>query len=153
MSSKISTNLELHVDRVKLDFRISSRDLIAETLTETIGVEPILTARRGDERKNYSGQLVSPHVAGLWVITSELLTTSKDINNHFKALFEILLPHADYISGIYSRENAEIFFDVMWESNYLYAGSGPILSRATIGGVAQLNGEIGFDIYQIDESD
>ena len=46
----------------------------------------------------------------------------------------------------------ETFFDVLWTSNYLYAGTGPIISHGGLQGMSDLGASIGFDIYQ-DEVD
>ena len=48
---------------------------------------------------------------------------------------------------------AKSYFDVLWESSYLYAGTGPILEENIIDGMSRLKASIGFDIYQIDGDD
>ena len=45
-----------------------------------------------------------------------------------------------------------MFFDVLWESSHLYMGSGPLLDRDVLSGVAMLSGGIGFEIYAIDDA-
>lgn len=47
----------------------------------------------------------------------------------------------------------ETYFDVLWESTYLYAGTGPLLSAQVCEGIGALRAGMGFDIYQVDEDD
>jgi hypothetical protein len=50
-------------------------------------------------------------------------------------------------------QEGETSFEVLWESSYLYAGTGPIIDRQNLQGVSQLHASIGFDIYQIQQSE
>jgi hypothetical protein len=60
----------------------------------------------------------------------------------------MLLPHRETIHRF--ARNGETYFDVLWESSYLYAGTGPELDRDCITGISQLGAGLGFDIYEID---
>jgi len=40
---------------------------------------------------------------------------------------------------------------VLWESTYLYAGTGPLIEKDCCIGIGLLEAGLGFDIYQIEE--
>jgi hypothetical protein len=140
-----------HVGRVNVSFYLSASDLNPQEVTMGANILPALSAKRGDERRNYAGQLISPHKEGFWMVTSKMQIHSKDLNEHFLHLLNILLPKKDYFLLLLKDLNGSAYFDVLWESSYLHAGTGPILSAEVINGVSQLNAAMGFDIYQIDE--
>jgi hypothetical protein len=62
-----------------------------------------------------------------------------------------LSPHAELLNQV--SEGGETFFDVLWKSTYLYAGTGPLIEARHLRGMAELNAGMGFDIYQVDEED
>lgn len=139
-----------HIGRVRVSFYVSAPDLDPGHVTAELGLPPDSMAKRGDERRNYAGQVISPHKKGYWKISTKGRLTSKDINEHFSFLLSVLLPHQQALLRLTCELTAEMDFDVLWESNYLHAGSGPLLSRETLRGVSQLEAAIGFDIYQIE---
>jgi len=121
-----------HIGRVRVSFYVSAPDLNPDEVTAAIGVEADLKAKRGDERRNYPGQVISPHEKGVWMISTKGKITSKDVNEHFLLLLSILVPHQEVLASLVQEANGETDFDVLWESSYLYAGTGPLLSRAAI---------------------
>jgi hypothetical protein len=144
-----------HIGRVCVDFYLSSPSLDPSKVTEALGLQPDKSAKRGDERSNYAGNLLSPHEEGFWVLSSKGKVNgklqSKDINDHIMFLLKLLLPHRENILRF--AEGGETSFSVLWESSYLYAGTGPDISRECIEGISQLGAGIGFDIYQIEGVD
>ena len=64
---------------------------------------------------------------------------------------ERLLPHREAILEL--ADGGETYFDVLWQSTYLYAGTGPLIEADCLAGVAALRAGMGFDIYQIDEEE
>ena len=143
----LATILGVHVE-----FDLTAPDLDPEEVSLALKLKPSRSARRGDERRNPRGTLLSPHKEGWWQLSSEGKVKSKDINKHFEYLLKRLLPHRKTILRIAKLKAGETYFDVYWASNYLYAGNGPILSSQNIQGMAELKAGIGFDIYQIDEA-
>ena len=141
-----------HIGRVKADFYLTARDLDPEAVSQITGLHPDRTARRGDERRNYKGDLITPHDEGLWMISSAARVQSKDVNDHLHSLLTVLLPYQEIILQIIAEMKGESFFGVLWTSNYLYAGTGPVLSHEVVRGISDLGASIGFDIYA-DESD
>jgi len=63
----------------------------------------------------------------------------------------VLLPNQKVILQIIAEMKGETYFDVLWTSNYLYAGTGLVLSHKIVRGMSDSGASIGFDIYQ-DES-
>jgi hypothetical protein len=141
-----------HIGRIGVDFYLESPTLAPSEVTAALGLQPDKFASRGDARRNYVGTLLSPHQKGFWSLSSKGKVQgdlhSKDINEHLMFLLKLLLPHRENILRF--AKAGETFFDVLWESSYLYAGTGPVISRECIEGIAQLSAGIGFDIYQID---
>ncbi len=144
-----------HLGRVSADFYVASPFLNPSEVTATLGIQPDEFASRGDERRNPAGNLVSPHEEGFWLLSSKGKVQgeleSKDIDEHLLFLLRLLLPYRQSILKF--AEGGETSFGVLWESNYLYAGTGPVISRECIAGVAQLGADIGFDIYQIEAAE
>ncbi len=138
-----------HIRRVHVDFELMAPDLDPVQVTTTLNVKPTATANRGDERWNLKGKQLQPHDAGWWKLTTADSVNSKDVNEHLRYLLEILLPHCESILSF--AKNGKTHFDVLWESTYLYAGTGPIINSEHIAGIASLQADIGFDIYQVDE--
>jgi len=137
-----------HIGRVKVSFFLSALELEPMMITQSTGLHPDKMAKRGEERRNYVGHLITPHDEGFWMISSEGKISSKDINEHINFLLKLLLPHRETFLRVIDEMNGETFFDVLWTSNYLYAGTGPIISRHALRGISDLGASIGFDIYQ-----
>ena len=150
----ISEHHASHIGRVKVDFSLSALDLDPGAISLVTGLKPDRAAKRGDERRNHKGQLLSPHDEGFWMISSSSRVESKDINDHIDSLLTLLLPHRETFLQVVEQMKGEAFFDVLWTSSYLYAGTGPLISREALRGMSDLGASIGFDIYQdaVDES-
>jgi hypothetical protein len=144
-----------HIGRVGVDFYVASPSLEPSEVTAALGIQPDEFAKRGDERRNYGGGLLSPHEEGFWMLSSKGKVQgeieSKDINEHLLLLLKLLLPHKEVILRFAIGGKAS--FGVLWESSYLYAGTGPVISHECIAGIAQLGAEIGFDINQIEAAE
>ena len=141
-----------HIGRVSANFVLSAEDLDPDIITKMTGIPPDLHTRRGETRKDYKGRpLATPHMEGTWVLSSKERVVSKDLNLHLEFLLQRLLPHQDMITELLDRVGGQSYFDVLWESSYLYAGTGPVLSAEIVRGMSLLRAAIGFDIYQIDE--
>lgn len=138
------------IGRVAVAYWLSSPDLDPVNVTSSIGVEPTLTVKKGDDILSPFGKIVGQQREGRWCLSSNGFIESKDVNDHFGYLFEELLPHRDRILELVAGASAESYFDVLWESSYLYAGTGPVLSRESIERISLLAASVGFDIYQID---
>ncbi len=149
---KLNEFYESHIGRVFVAFVISAKRLNPNGITDLVGVEPELAVTTGEHLKDYKGNaLPSTHKQGFWRISSRRNIDSKDVNEHFRYILDILLPCSQELIVKINEMNGESGFDVLWESSYLYAGTGPILSKETINDVSKLNASIGFDIYQISE--
>jgi len=147
----LNPSYESHIVKVAVAFEPTAPDLDPDDLSRILNVKPDDSAKPGDERRNYAGDLLAPHQEGWWKLSTEGKVQSKDINAHFNYLLDILLPHKEEILKLIA--NGETYFNVVWKSTYLYAGTGPIIERECINGIAALNAEIGFDIYQVNEKE
>ncbi len=137
------------IQRVHVEFILSRFDLDPDEVSLALKIKPTRSARRGDERRNHRGTLLSHHKEGWWELSSEGEVESKEINEHFEYLLKRLLPHKETILSF--AQGGETYFDVLWETAYFHGGNGPLLSNQNIKGMAELNASIGFDIYQVDE--
>ena len=145
-----------HIRRINVAFVLSAPNLDPGAVTEVVGIAADKSARRGDERRNPRGEVVGSDADGWWRIDSMPRLAAdgirqKDINEHFRVVLGLVLPHRDDLLQFASE--GETFFDVLWESTYLYAGTGPLIDQDCLAGVASLKASMGFDIYQIDEDD
>jgi len=140
-----------HIRKVEASFWISGQNLIPEQVTEAVGIQPDFSGNKGDEKRNKLGKVMGTHSESFWVLSTEGKVKSKDINDHLRYLLSQLLPHREAILKI--ADNGETYFDILWQSTYLYAGTGPVIERDCLQGAAQLGAKMGFDIYQIDEKE
>lgn len=142
-----------HIGRVKADYTLSAPDLDPDEITRKLSIQPDASGRRGDPRLNGKGEpMGGDEREGWWQISSDGLD-SKDINAHLDSLLARLLPQEQVILEVIKEGQTESYFDILWESSYLYAGTGPILETRTVNGIGRLNASIGFDIYQIDSEE
>jgi hypothetical protein len=140
---------EAHIREVAVRFTVSAPDLDPDAVTAVTRLLPDSQARRGDERRNWGGLLLQPEREGRWRLGTRGKLDSKDVRAHFRWLHERLLPHAAALQAL--AAGGETYFDVLWKSSYLYAGTGPLLDAESIAGVAALGAWMGFDIYQVNE--
>jgi len=152
----ISPEHASHIRKVNVAFILSGPDLDPVSVTNELGLEPYSSGRKGDERRAPNGRLLGHQCEGWWRLDSSPILqiagdARKDINEHLKALLNLLLPHRAAILAIAS--SAESYVDVVWKSTYLYAGTGPLIEAQYLKGITDLGAGIGFDIYQVDEED
>jgi Domain of unknown function (DUF4279) len=137
-----------HICKVEVTFCLSGPDLDPEAVIERLGLLANETQRRGDERRNRrSGALLGLYSEGLWALSSLPNVDSKDINDHLRWILGQVLPHREAVLKF--ARGGETFFNVLWKSTYLYAGTGSLIDAECLAGVAELGGGMGFDIYQV----
>ncbi|GDX94596.1 hypothetical protein LBMAG47_02590 [Planctomycetia bacterium] len=141
-----------HIRKVEVSFCLLVPDLDPDAVTARIGLSPDEAHRRGDERRHKrSGEVLGLYREGLWAVGSLPHVDSKDINDHFRWVLRQMLPHREAVLEF--ARGGETYFDVLWTSTYLYAGTGPLIDAECLAGVAALGGGMGFDIYHVDEPD
>lgn len=141
-----------HIGRVKATYSLSAPDLDPDELTERLGLQPDYSCRRGDPRVDYKGRpLPRDENESVWLISSEGIV-SKDINEHLGSLMGRVGARQDFIAELVDS-GVKSYFDVLWESRYLYAGTGPVLMQSIVEDMGRLRASIGFDIYQIDSEE
>ncbi len=145
-----------HITKVNVAFIISGPKVEPKDLSALFNTLPDRFARKGDERRNAKGNVIGLEEHGWWRIdsTPRLKVTGiheKNINEHLAVLLSILLPHRARLNEL--SEGGETYFDVLWKSTYLYAGTGPLIEAQYLRGIADLKAGIGFDIYQVDDDE
>ena len=117
-----------HIGRVAVSFNLSSPTLDPEEVTRVLNISPELVS-------------IPPSTGGFWSLSSqgkiEGALEAKDINEHLRYLLSMLLPCEETILEF--AKGGETYFDVLWESSYLYAGTGPLIASDCIAGICQLN--------------
>src|ERR1041385_4178427 len=88
------------IGRVQVSFFLSALELDPEVISQMTGLNPDKKEKRAAERKNYKGEVITPHQEGFWMISSEGKVESKDINDHIGYLLALLLPHQSTLSDI-----------------------------------------------------
>jgi hypothetical protein len=100
---------ESHIRRGAVYFDLTAPDLDPKTVTKALGISSDQSAKRGDERRNFAGQLLLPHEVGYWRFSTLIKSShhkklhSKDINDRFRYLLGRLLPHRNRILA-FARE-------------------------------------------------
>lgn len=123
---------EAHIRGVAVTFSVSAPDLDPDAVTAATGLQPDDSARRGDVRRNRAGTPLRPEAEGWWALGTRGKLESNDVREHFRYLRERLLLHAEALRDF--ARGGETFFDVFWQSTYLYAGTGPLLDAADLAG-------------------
>jgi hypothetical protein len=140
-----------HIKKVEVGFIISGKDLIPTDVTKALELQPDHYASKDSAKYNYSGNVIGKHSEGFWRIDTKKTVQSKDVNDHFRYLLSLLLPHKEAVVDF--AKNGETFFDVLWQSTYLDTRTGPLIAGDCLQGISQLQAGMGFDIYQITELD
>ena len=138
-----------HIGRVAVTITIEHPDLEPEELTAALGITPDMSCRRGDA--DQIGTRSISAATGSWSLKSTPHVDSKDVNEHLEFLLEQLRPHAKAIRA--RSHGGQVYVDVLWESSYLYAGTGPVIAAEWVAGLADLGAALGFDIYEIPAQD
>jgi hypothetical protein len=136
-----------HIREVNVGFIISVPKVDPLQLSDLTKIQSDRSAKKGDERRNARGDLLGYEDNGWWRIESSFRLEvtgvgKKDINEHLHALLNTLFPHAELLNQV--SECGETFFDVLWKSSYLYAGTGPLIEARHLSGIAELNAGMGF---------
>jgi hypothetical protein len=141
-----------HIGRVRVAYVLSGPEVDPDAITRATGLRPTYEHHVGDEKRNVGGCVLGLHADGAWRLESRIegdALVCKDIDVHVRSLLVQLLPHAESLRGWARR--GEAVFDVLWESSYLYAGTGPVLAADCIEGIARLGASLGFDIVAIND--
>jgi hypothetical protein len=138
---------------VNVGFVLSAPLLDPTEVSACVNIASDLAGRVGGEWRNAKGDVVGLHSEGWWRLDSNPRLVQreldlKDINHHFRVLLECLLPVREDLMRL--SPGGQAFFDVLWESSYLYAGTGPLIDAENLQGIANLRAGMGFDIYQIE---
>ena len=142
MNQEQNTKENTSCARTYATFVVRSTEIQPEEITNTLNLEPSFTRKNGDKTlgKNIA-------INNLWKFTTLDELESKDINDHFKFLFNIIDEKKGEINEL-SSKGCEFYFFVLWESQaYGGFGGGPTLDVHTMSKAVELNAKILFDIY------
>ncbi len=151
----ISPDHAAHIGRVEVAYVLTGPELDPDAVSRTLGLAADFAVHVGDARITGAGCVLGVEREGVWRLESRQRVqgdalTRKDIDVHVRALLAILRPHVATLRAL--AERGEAAFDVLWESSYLHAGTGPVLAADCIEGIARLGASLGFDIVAIDDA-
>jgi len=134
--------------KVRVYFGFDQFECDPSEISIALGIKPDEVRRKGEKRKLRNGkEMKMENRANSWGIESK--SDSKDINDHLRELLVKLKGKEKLIEERFGKPS----FSVLWEGNYLYAGSGPFYERDVLKGIVAFGADLWQDIYQIDQSD
>lgn len=139
----INEIFEREIQQVEVSLVFTDFEMDPEEITEKLGLQPDDLRRKGETRRLENGQeFVVPF--NLWSFKSP--ESSLDPNVQIRAIFDLL-------ESVGTRVNPEWkpFFNILWKSRVLGAGSGPFYEKDVIEGIARIGAEIYQDLYHVEE--
>jgi hypothetical protein len=128
--------------RVRVSLGFAEFDCDPAEITEAIGIQPDDVRRRGERRVVANGHEFSvPH--NLWTVDSR--AESEDPNVQIREILARLAGVQERIDPTWNP-----FFNVLWKSETLGAGSGPYFETDVIRGIAGIGAEIYLDLYALE---
>lgn len=133
------------VGLVSADLVVRGKGKSPDIITRALGIAYDYAHSMGDPIMSARGIAVDTRKYNYWSYTSTALTTSKNLDDHLRALLALFTPLSDVIHEL-NVEN-EVFIVCHWESNRLVGGSGPLLAPETCADIGLLGVELHFDLY------
>ncbi len=124
-------------------FQISGDDLIPQTVTNRLGIEPSSSWAKGDLLPSRSGTI--RRRTGTWMLESEGRLQTTSLERHVLFLLTDLEPRAAVICAFLRETGFEASFACYWMSSSNHGG--PIVSNDTVRRISQLGASIWFDFY------
>lgn len=122
---------------------IYHRDLDPDAVSQLLALQPTRSQRRGDIH-NSSASSPIPRPIGAWFLSTRNVSQSRDARFHIDWLLEQLSDKGAAIEQL-TQQGCEIRINCYWESAHGHGG--PMIWPETMGRLAQLGIELGFDIY------
>ncbi len=127
---------------------ILGEDMHPHEVTSLLGIDPTKQQISGESRASRSGSIINK-ISG-WFLSSEGHLSSRDSRDHLAWILKKLEDKDDMIAEIQQRGwQAYLFF--YWSS--LSGHGGPTLSPPQMKRLAELNLEISFDCYFLDNEE
>lgn len=133
---------------VSATLRLFCRDITAEELTATLGVEPTLAQTGRDPAMFDSDGLKGARDVTFWTYDTGSKVSSPDLNDHLRHLLRVFLPLKSRIEEL--RPAPRISFSVYWEST-IAGVAGPEIDPQCISGLAALGASLHIKVAKIDE--
>jgi hypothetical protein len=136
--------------RVHASLRLFHEDLDPEELTETFGIRPTRSHRKGDCRIDKRGRRFSPFRKGSWRLDSETHVQAKDIDSH---ILWILDEMSHCVGAIHKLQALGYDTDVMcgWFANA--DNTCPSLEVETMRRLSVFRLACWFDVYLLPPDD
>ena len=139
-------------DRTDVALRIYPGDRDPDWVTAALGVQPTSVNRKGEQRTSSIGR-VRTIPKNAWFLSSQGNVVSRDARRHLDWLLDSLAPAADRVRALTEDETVSIDVMCVWWSAAGHGG--PLLSPEQMSRLAEMNLDLGFDIYFLpdDEGD
>jgi hypothetical protein len=127
-------------------FIVSHGTSTPDEISESLGLVPDRSHSKGEVVRARDGSAVGVNPQNYWGMASTSRTESKDPEEHFRVLLQLLIPKAEVIHGL--AENNRVWFYTVWTSDELVRGSGFSLSAEVCAGIAQLRAGLDFEVAE-----
>jgi hypothetical protein len=131
-------------------FRIWHVDLHPAHISQQLGLLPSWSYQCGAPRSSPNGRLLLPYKFGIWGFATEGKVQSRDLRRHLDWLLDHLAPAAVLL---HQWQSEGYRTDVFCNWVRLGGTGGPTLSPRNMVRLAQLNLELGFEWWSVDEPD
>ncbi len=134
---------------ISVSFRVMSKELAPEVVTEALNLTPSQAHRRGDPHFGPSGARYSDYSEGLWSLRSQLPRTAP-LDEHLASLAEVLVSRAAAVRTLALEHRLDLFIGVFGDGtgNFGFGISGEVLQS-----LAQLGVPLGFDVYEVNSDE
>jgi len=104
-------------NRLYASLILTGKDLIPHNITDSLGITPTKSFKRGDTRK---GEIVWPH--GYWEIETSSHVNSSDPSAHLEWLVEQVYPEKSRLQEILLDKRIDALISCFWISPYTQIG-------------------------------
>lgn len=129
---------------VEASFGFCFFDVHPDDITKALVMEPDEVQIRGTTRQLPHGPSIINSFNSWGILSTSI---SKDVNEHLREILRRIDGKELLLNPDFGIPN----FGIVYKSNYLYSGTGPVIDRDVLQGIFKFKGELSFDIYQVDQ--
>ncbi|MGW7775510.1 DUF4279 domain-containing protein [Pseudomonas machongensis] len=118
-----------------------------DEITKLLQVQPTTVNVVGEKLTNSRGLTREVKNSG-WFLSTESHISSRDLREHIDWLVETISPHRDSLIKVQELDGVKVTLKCVWFS--LLGHSGPVLWPEQMRALADLDLELSFDIYFVD---
>jgi hypothetical protein len=137
-------------DRTDVELRIYPGDRDPDWVTAVLGIRATSVNRKGERHTSAIGRVRTTPKNG-WFLSSAGKVASKDARRHLDWLLDALEPAQEQLRSLVEDDGIRVSVICVWWSASGHGG--PILSPAQMSRLADLDLELGFDIYFLPDTD